>query len=147
MRFFSIIASIVLAFSIALSGERVPASVLRVIDGDTFAVFYGDNEETIRLFGIDCPEMHKNSKAKRDAKMWGVELSEIQRAGYSAMNFVSARLGVTVMLETHGRDNFGRILAYVYLSDGRNLNEMLLQYGSALSAYKHDQKDPKNLKK
>ena len=37
--------------------------------------------------------------------------------------------GLYVILQTHGKDNYGRTLADVLLSDGTNVNHQLVQDG------------------
>ncbi len=138
MRFFSIAASIVFAFSVAIAGDRIPVSFMRVIDGDTIVVFDGSMEEKVRLIGIDCPEVQNNAKARKDADALGISVNELNREGYYATNFLRSRLGVNGTIEPYGRDNFGRVLAYVYMVNGRCINEILVLNGIALAKYKHD---------
>ncbi len=42
-----------------LAGAAAAVKVLRVIDGDTIIVASGEGSETVRLLGIDTPEMVK----------------------------------------------------------------------------------------
>lgn len=125
-----------------LAGERYPATITRVIDGDTLRVWDGEAETTVRLLGIDAPEAHPNRKAERDAADWRVSMKQILRAGRKAQAFVAAIVppGIEIGLAADGEDAYGRTLAYVYLPDGRCLNEILLRYGYALAPerYQHN---------
>lgn len=118
---------------------RDRGEVVRVVDGDTLVVKLGTRSERVRLIGIDTPESRKNSKAKRDAARSGRDLSAIVRMGKQASAFVKSVVsrGDTVTLEydVDRRDRYGRILAYVYLSDGRMLNELIVRsgYGSVMT--------------
>jgi micrococcal nuclease len=85
------------------------ATVLRVVDGDTIDVRIGGREERVRLIGIDTPE---TKQPDRPVECFGPE----------ATAFTESLLpeGTTVRIERDvvGRDDFGRLLGYVYLVDG-----------------------------
>jgi endonuclease YncB( thermonuclease family) len=92
---------------------EAPARVVGVKDGDTIEVFDGRTKETVRLWGIDCPEMG-------------------QPFGKAAKRFVSdVCFGKPVKLEGRGRDRYGRLLAIVGLPDGPSLNALLVKEGLA----------------
>ena len=88
------------------------ATVVSVTDGDTFVVAEGTDQKKIRLFGIDCPE---------DTQAFGAEARE----------FTSAQLefAKTVRVQPVDLDIHGRIVANVYLPDGRYLNGEILSAG------------------
>jgi len=116
--------------------ERTPCTVIRVYDGDTFRCRLRNGEEVrVRLIGIDTPESRRNRKAYRDAERSGRSLEEIVRMGKKASAFTRKLIppGTEVYLETDVQihDRYGRLLAYVYLPDGRMLNEVLLEEGYA----------------
>src|SRR5438046_968199 len=90
-----------------------PASVVRVVDGDTVDVQCQDGTtDRLRLIGIDTPEVVDPRKPvqcfAREASAHAHELLD----------------GQSVSLEldpSQGeRDVFGRLLAYLWLPDGRN---------------------------
>lgn len=85
--------------------------VVSVLDGDTIEVLNGHHTERIRLSGIDCPEKG-------------------QAFGHKAKEAVSALVfGKEVTLQTHGKDKYRRTLAEVLLSDGTNVNTVLVAGG------------------
>ncbi|OGK12004.1 hypothetical protein A2954_00290 [Candidatus Roizmanbacteria bacterium RIFCSPLOWO2_01_FULL_37_12] len=90
--------------------RTITARILRVIDGDSFVIAGG---ERIRLAFIDAPENPKGCLGE-DAK---VRLE----------NLIADK---TVSLELFSKDNFGRILALVYL-DKLFINEVLVEEGFA----------------
>ncbi len=99
---------------------------VNVIDGDTLDVNVpeGRSEYTrIRLLGIDAPETHSET------------LGEMYFSGRAARSAEQLALEktVTVYLDKTGptRGKYGRLLAYVKLSDGGFLNEVLLSEGFA----------------
>jgi micrococcal nuclease len=94
--------------------------VVRVIDGDTIIVARGSSRDTIRLLGVDTPEVHHPRKP-------------VQCYGPEASAFTKARLdGQLVRLEddVERRDVYGRRLAYVYVH-GHRFEDTLLVHGYA----------------
>jgi len=93
--------------------HALEGKVVAVIDGDTIEVMQHGRAERIRLSGIDCPEKRQpfGSRAKERT---------------SALAY-----GATVRVEPIGRDRYGRMLAEVFLPDGRSLNEELVRAGLA----------------
>ena len=123
-----------LLFSInAAAAEK--AVVKRIIDGDTISVFSGGKILKIRLIGIDAPESKGNKKAHHNSNRSGKDIKTIISEGKQAIAFIKTNLkkGDVVYLEfdiaTH--DKYGRPLAYVYLSDGRFLNDLMISSGYA----------------
>lgn len=107
--------------------DGVQVRVVHVVDGDTLFVDLPDGREPftrIRLWGMDTPET-----ARRDAARPAEPLAD------EATAMTRELIGdnpVTLQLESHrARGHFGRVLAYVYLPDGRMLNEQLLLAGLA----------------
>lgn len=101
------------------------APVVHVVDGDTIEVNLNGKKETVRLLLVDTPEtVHPNMP--------------IQPFGPQAHRFTEKMLkGQKVQLEIgqNPRDKYGRLLAYVYMQDGKMLNELLLGKGLARVAY------------
>jgi len=111
--------------------------VVRVIDGDTLdlRVRDGDSPVTrVRLWGIDTPEIAKPQN-DRPAEPWADEATAMTRE-------LTEGQSVTLRLQRHRtRGRFGRLLAYVVLPDGQELNGQLLQAGLAEhdDRWSHDQ--------
>lgn len=125
------------ASSVSLKpNSRYSCIVLRVYDGDTFKCrLDGGKEIKVRLIGVDTPESSKNIKAYRDAERSKTDIEKIVQMGQAAKEFVKGILkkGTQVVLETDVQptDKYGRILAYVYLPDGKMLNMLLIEEGFA----------------
>ena len=99
------------------------ATIVRVIDGDTIVVTFGDSEESVRLIGIDTPETKHPT-------------APVECFGPEAAEHTSELLppGEEVRLERDAeqRDRYGRLLAYVYRrSDGLFVNLELVADGFA----------------
>lgn len=92
--------------------------VSHVVDGDTFRAAGG---ERVRLAGINAPE-YEPWKDRVD--FYGKEAREYLRGLLT---------GKAVLLEydVERRDKYGRTIAYVYLEDGRFVNQDLVESGYA----------------
>jgi micrococcal nuclease len=84
------------------------ATIMHVVDGDTIDVRIGGRDERVRLIGIDTPE---TMKPDTPIECYGPEASAFTRA--------LLPVGSTVRIERDvvGRDDYGRLLAYVHLVD------------------------------
>jgi endonuclease YncB( thermonuclease family) len=104
-------------------GQRVKALVLSIIDGDTFDVQLEDGVIwRVRLLGVDAPELPKK----------GSDVSSSD--GMEAKNFLIALIDkkkIELEFDTEKSDVYGRLLAYVYLPTGEDLQEILLKSGHA----------------
>ena len=105
-----------------LSGKAASSfstqNVVAVIDGDTLELDIG---QRVRLKGINTPEL-------------GMIYSE------EAKNFLKKEvLNKSVKLRAYGSDQYGRILAHVFI-DNKNVNKELVENGLAtLYYYEHDE--------
>jgi micrococcal nuclease len=91
-------------------GTRPPgvaARVTRVVDGDTVEVTVGGATEDVRYIGIDTPE---SVAPGQPVECFGHRASEFNR------RLVEGRF-VRLVFDTERRDQYGRLLAYVYLED------------------------------
>lgn len=99
------------------------ASVVEVVDGDTIIVSVGSRIETVRLLGIDTPE---KPGGPRPAECFGAEAS-----AYAA-ELLPAGSRVALARDVETRDQYGRLLAYVYRTDdGMFVNHALVAAGYA----------------
>ena len=123
---------ILLFFLPALPGcaeESDTYYVTRVIDGDTIQL---QNGERVRLIGIDTPETRYSPKLERDARRTEKDRETIIAMGEEATQFTRGLAqGKRVRLEfdAEKRDIYKRLLAYVYLPDGRMLNAEIIKEG------------------
>jgi len=123
-----------LAFIVPCFSES-PVTVLYIYDGDTLQLDIEGRRERVRLIGIDTPESYENDRAVRISRRTGKELKSIIAEGKRASAFVKNLLHqgdeVTIEFDTERRDRYNRLLGYVYLSDGRMLNEVIIKSGYA----------------
>jgi micrococcal nuclease len=97
--------------------------VERVVDGDTIDLRIGGRDERVRLIGIDTPELHTDSGVP--------ECFAVEAARFTAD---ALPIGSEVRLERDivGRDDYGRLLAYVYRRvDDVLINELAVARGYA----------------
>ncbi len=116
----------------------IQAEVVEVVDGDTVkVVLENGTRETVRLLGVDTPEVHSentpdefegvpDTQAGRDClRQWGEEASSYAK---------DRLLGETVTLSFDAneprRGYYDRLLAYVHV-DGRSFNYALITSGLA----------------
>lgn len=95
--------------------------VARVDDGDTITVATSAGTETVRLIGVDTPELHHPDKP---VQCWAQEAS---RATRQLINHQPVRLVADPADDN--RDLYGRLLRYVYLPDGTLVNAELIAAG------------------
>jgi endonuclease YncB( thermonuclease family) len=109
------LVSLILAAALFTGGALFcRGKVIRVVDGDTAVVFTESGTiQTVRLYGVDCPEAAQ--QGGREATAFAREL----------MLFAPVSLSVT---ET---DQYGRSVALLRLEDGRLVNEELVKSGHA----------------
>lgn len=96
--------------------------VTRVIDGDTIKVQRRGKDISVRLIGIDTDEVGRN-RVNPDGIGW--------RAAMYVFDLLEDDPQVRLRFDKEREDKYGRTLAYVYLPDGRMLNEIMLEEGWA----------------
>jgi len=128
-------ASIVFAFAGKTLGEPKADVVLNVVDGDTLKIEHQGRIENLRLIGIDTPESRVNKKAQKDAARKQEDLKKMILLGREATRYVKLLVKpgdpIRVEFDRQIRDKYGRLLGYVYLTDGKMLNEEIVKAGYA----------------
>lgn len=103
-------------------GRLQSGTVTEVLDGDTIRVNLSGKDYTVRYIGIDTPEIAHNSK--ETDQFYGQEARSLN---------TWLVLNKTVFLEkdVSETDRYGRLLRYVYLSDGTMVNYIIIRLGYA----------------
>lgn len=101
-----------------------PVLVAKVIDGDTFVVYYQGVERTVRVLGIDAPE---TTYSPQGAECYNEE------ATAAARTFLTDQAVVLETDSTQGvYDDYGRLLAYVSVNDREDdFGAYMLEHGYA----------------
>ena len=111
-------------------GRGAVAVIVRDVDGDTVLARAGGSTFYVRLLGIDTPETHRPG-------------TPVECGGPQASARMSGLVppGTHVRLETDPTqdrvDRYGRLLAYVWLPDGRLAEDVELESGWA-TTYVYD---------
>lgn len=109
--------------SVAYQDENKLIKVLRVIDGDTIVVDIDGQQIHVRLIGVDSPELN-------DKRTQVVCLG--QKAKEEAQKLLDGKNIYLEKDQTQGDyDKYRRLLAYVFLSNGVNLNKLMIENGYA----------------
>lgn len=95
--------------------------ITRFVDGDTIAIDMNGKTEKVRFIGVDTPETHKPN-------------TPVQCYGPAAAAYTKNLIGDNKVRlgsdsESTDRDRYDRLLRYVYLPDGRLVNEELIKNG------------------
>jgi micrococcal nuclease len=112
--------------------------VTDVVDGDTVDVrFSGGRTETVRLLGVDTPEVHGETDPSEFEGVPDTEAGRacLRRQGERASAYATERLGdrrVTLQFDDEAgrRGGYDRLLAVVVV-DGESFNDALLSGGHA----------------
>jgi micrococcal nuclease len=95
--------------------------VVKVVDGDTFTIRMSGKNVTVRLIGLDTPEV---VDPRKPVQCFGREASEKAKQTLH---------GTLVRVETDSSqgelDKYGRTLAYIFLADGSNFAELMIAEG------------------
>ena len=94
--------------------EKLSCRLKRIVDGDTVVATCAEHTLSIRLMGIDTPEMGQQP--------WG---EQSKRALY-------ARLSKVFTLQNHGLDVYQRTLGTLYIGD-QNINLLMIESGMAVA--------------
>lgn len=121
-----LLALVVLSACRAPGEPAGPATVARVVDGDTVEVRVAGRTEAVRLIGIDTPE---TSDPRRPVECFGAE------AAARTAELLPAGTEVVLARDVEARDRYDRLLAYVYRrEDGLFVNLSLVEEGFAVAA-------------
>ncbi|MEM7144530.1 MAG: helix-hairpin-helix domain-containing protein [Verrucomicrobiota bacterium] len=113
-------------------------------DGDSFPVKFPDGRTfTIRLYGVDCMEMHiendeSNARRLRDQRRWFgiadiiVAKSIGEEAKVTLAKILTEPFTVhTAFADGRGDPRYKRVYGFVTTADGKDLAELLVQKGLA----------------
>jgi micrococcal nuclease len=95
----------------AFAQQKQTATVLQIVDGDTFWIDYNGTRTKVRLSGIDCPEHD-------------------QEYFQESKEYVMFLVGKEIEFVSHGNDRYGRLLADIYFEDTW-INSNLIENGFA----------------
>lgn len=100
-------------------------TVIKVVDGDTLDIDHADDQSSytrIRLLGIDAPEVNSES---------GSMYFSAQATDFTEKTVLGKQVTIYLDEGNDTRGKYGRLLAYLKLSDGKFLNEIMVTEGFA----------------
>lgn len=113
--FLILLAAGILALFLQVHNERMPLEPRRykgrvsfVVDGDTLIL---TDDTRLRLWGVDAPE--KGEKGADQATFFLDDLVDQKQITYTILD----------------NDKYGRIVARIFLKDGRDVNRLLIESG------------------
>lgn len=97
--------------------------MVSVVDGDTIDVNINGRRERVRLIGIDTPE---TKKPNTPVQCYGPEATKFTKS------LLPSDTPLHVERDVVARDDYGRMLAYVYVAgDGEFVNMTIIRQGFA----------------
>jgi micrococcal nuclease len=110
-------------------------TVIRFSDGDTITVDMNGQQETVRMIGIDTPETHHPD---RPVECYGPAAS-----AYTKNLIGEQKVRLEADPTNQNRDRYDRLLRYVYLPDGRLVQEEIIKngYGFAYTLFPFTKKE------
>lgn len=112
-------ASAPIATSSLVAPDTYP--VVRVVDGDTLKIFKDGATTTIRVIGLDTPEV---VDPKKPVQCYGPEASV---EAHQLLDGQNVRIETDPTQDLH--DKYGRLLAYVFLPDGTLFEQFMIAQG------------------
>jgi micrococcal nuclease len=105
------------------------ATLIKVIDGDTLDLLVDQgirvfNEQRLRLYGVNTPELHDKDPAVR------AKANEAKQ--YLIDNLPTGKNTIRIVTIKDEGDKYGRLLAKVYVGD-RLINQELIDKGLAVA--------------
>lgn len=124
MKFLFVLCVFVIFSSSITFCEVKQAKVVRIIDGDTVVLDVSGASTTVRLAGIDAPELKRSLRLYKQANELGLthiktrEFGVISRA--TLAEFIPT--GSFCLFEKNGaRDKYGRTVGYIYDYEGGDM--------------------------
>jgi endonuclease YncB( thermonuclease family) len=109
------------------------AELVRIIDGDTVFLTWNNQQNTVRIIGIDTPEVNGPYTTR---ECFGQEASTYARTLIEGSDSLSFEF-------TNEYDKYDRALGYLTLDDNRDFGRIMIEngYAYAYRAFDHPRKD------
>lgn len=93
------------------TSEKIEATFLRVVDGDTLEVSVNGKRETVRIIGIDTPEV---VDPRKTVECFGKEASDIAKKYFEVTD---KKIWLEADVTQGNRDKYQRLLRYIFTDD------------------------------
>jgi micrococcal nuclease len=131
LTFVLVLRQVLLISSVSVAQIAPPGTyfVDHLIDSGTLAVNMDGHVESVRLLGVDTPQAPRPNVV---GQCYGSEASAFVRD-------VTYKAPVRLIADavSDNRDRLGRLVRYIYLSDGRFLNQTLVENGYGFADTQH----------
>ncbi len=107
-----------------LKVEGEVAKLVRVVDGDTIVVLIDGVEKKVRMIGINAPE---SVDPRRKVECFGKEASDY----FKMLLLVGSDVILVADASQDDVDRYGRLIRYVMLTDGTDVNAKMIIDGYA----------------
>ena len=131
--------AIAVAFLCLLSTNAVAeniqeVAVVKVSDGDTIRAIVDGEDTSIRLLDIDCFETSKNQRAIWQSEYYHLPMGKVLQNGMFSKDKLMDLLKdhQTITLKWSEQDKYKRILGHLFLPDGTNINQYMLEQGGCV---------------
>ncbi len=115
--------------------DNLKLNSIKIIDGDTIEINLDDQTLKIRLIGIDTFEIIKSDKAYKQAYQNSFTIDEIVQKGKQSKEFLQELLKnkteIFLEYDQEKKDDYDRILAYIWTSDTQMINMQMVCSGYA----------------
>lgn len=95
--------------------------VTHIVDGDTVVVIVDGVSEKVRLIGVDTPE---TVDPRKPVQCFGREAS-----AFTKLLLLNKSIRLERDISQGDRDKYGRLLRYVFLTDGTIINQKIIAEG------------------
>lgn len=100
-------------------------NVVHYDDGDTIIIDMNGTNETLRFIGVDTPETHD---PRKPIQCYGPEAAAYTK---KLISDAGNKVRLSSDPESTNRDRYDRLLRYIYLPDGRLVQDELVKNGYA----------------
>ncbi|MFH0951440.1 MAG: thermonuclease family protein [bacterium] len=121
----TIFVILIILFCYVLINRNSPEyyQVVKVVDGDTIDVKMNDTIARVRLIGIDTPELVDPRQP--------VECFALAASNKAKEILTNKSVHLEADITQGDRDKYDRLLRYVFLPDGTNFNQLMIEQGYA----------------
>lgn len=105
----------------SIENKKDTYEVIKVTDGDTIQIMAADKKQTVRMIGVDTPE---SVDPRKPVQCFGEKASK-----KTSELLLNKKIYLEADSTQGDSDRYKRLLRYVFLEDGTNVNKLLIEQG------------------
>ncbi len=105
----------------SIENKKDSHEAIKVVDGDTIQILVGDKKQTVRMIGVDTPE---SVDPRKPVQCFGEKASK-----KTSELLLNKKIYLEADSTQGDSDRYKRLLRYVFLEDGTNVNKLLIEQG------------------